>query len=68
MTAAKKKPRSGGQRMVDSGMKPLQMAPLTADELELIRQAAALDGRSMRQFSRMATLAAAKSILEKSGK
>lgn len=64
----KKKQKSGGQRMVDAGLKPLQMAPLTADELELIRLVAELDGRSMRQFSRMATIAAAKSILEKSGK
>lgn len=68
---AKKKPAkriSGGQRMVDAGLKPLQMAPLTADELELIREAATLTGRSMRQYSRIATIERAKKDLEESGK
>lgn len=70
MTAKKKptpKRASGGARMLAIGKKPI-MIGLTADEHDLVRQAADLVGRPMAQLAKYVLLSEAKNILEKNGK
>ena len=65
MAKTPKKPMSGGARIKASGKSPMLLGVLP-EQKDILRKAAAIDGRPMTQFLLFHALAAAKKILEKS--